>query len=59
MVYELYGLTEEESTTIERRLGLVHGSEDAKDAALVRAMEEGLSSGRVSKEAVMETLQPF
>ena len=38
LVYELYGLTEEESTTIERRLGLVHGSEEAEDAALVRAM---------------------
>ena len=58
LVYELYGLTEEESTTIERRLGLVHPSEEAEDAALVRAMEEGLASGRVSTEAVRETLQP-
>ena len=58
LVYELYGLTEEESTAIERRLGLIHGSEEAEDAALVRAMEEGLASGRVSEEAVLETLQP-
>ena len=57
LVYELYGLNEEESTAIERRLGLVHGSEEAEDAALVRAMGEGLASGRVSKEAVLETLR--
>ena len=57
LVYELYGLSEQESTAIERRLGLVHDSDEAEDAVLVRAMEEGLSSGRVSKGAVRETLR--
>ena len=35
LVYALYDLTEEECTAIERRLRMVHDSEDAKDAALV------------------------
>ena len=57
MVYELYGLTEEESTAIERRLGLIHASDEEEDAALARAIEEGLASERVGREEVMAMLR--
>ena len=57
MVYELYGLTEEESTAIERRLGLIHASDEEEDAALARAIEEGLASERVGRKEVMAMLR--
>ena len=40
LVYELYGLTEEEDTAVERDLGLIHQTDEEEDAALLRAMEE-------------------
>ena len=40
LVYELYGLTEEEDTAVERVLGLIHQTDEEEDAALLRAMEE-------------------
>ena len=40
LVYELYGLTGEEDTAIERSLGLIHASDAEEDAALARMMEE-------------------
>ena len=38
LVYDLYGLTDEEDTTVERSLGLIHATEDEEDAALLRGM---------------------
>ena len=35
MVYDLYGLTEEEDAAIERSLGLIPASDEDEDAALV------------------------
>ena len=43
LVYALYGLTEAESTAIERSLGLIHATDDAEDAVLWRAMAEALA----------------
>ena len=45
LVYELYGVTEEEIATVERRLGLVHGSEEAEDTGLVRPWRRGCPLG--------------
>ena len=53
----LYGLTEEESTAIERQLSLVHASDEAEDAGLVRAIEEGLEEGHADREEVMVLLR--
>ena len=57
LVYDLYGLTEEENTAIERSLGLIHSSEEDEDAALARAMDEALDDERVSRDEVMALLQ--
>lgn len=46
LVYDLYGLTEEERTAIERSLGLIHASDEEEDAALGRAIQESLQEGR-------------
>ena len=43
LVYALYGLTEAESTAIERSLELIHATDAAEDAALGRAMAEALA----------------
>ena len=48
LVYDLYGLTEEEDTAVERSLGLIHASDEEEDAALLRAMLE-------SREEMRET----
>ena len=49
LVYNLYDLTEEEDTAIERSLGLIHASDEEEDAALLRVMleaqEETLGTG--------------
>lgn len=37
--------------------GQVHPTEEAEDAALVRAIEEGLTTERASKEEVMTILR--
>ena len=57
LVYELYGLTEEEGTAIERSLGLIHATDEEEDAALLRAMQEGLTSERASREELMAILR--
>ena len=56
LVYDLYGLTEEEKTTVERSLGLIHASDEEEDAALLRAMLEVNIEDRVSREEFMEIL---
>ena len=50
LVYDLYGLTEEERTAIERSLGLIHASDEEEDAALGRAIEEALEEERGDME---------
>ena len=57
LVYDLYGLTEEEATAVERSLGLIHATDEEEDAALLRAMEEGDINDRVSLEEVLEILR--
>ena len=57
LVYDLYGLTEEEDTAIERSLGLIHTTDDEEDAALVRMMLEDRTGVYVSRDVVMETLR--
>ena len=57
LVYALYGLTEAESTAIERSLGLIHATDAAEDAALLKWMQEGRAGEYVSREAVMKTLR--
>ena len=57
LVYDLYGLTEEEDITIERGLGLIHQTDEEEDAAIARAIEEGLTTERVSREEVMAILR--
>ena len=57
LVYDLYGLTDEEKTAVERSLGLIHASDEEEDAALSRAISEGLGAERASKEEVMALLR--
>ncbi len=60
LVYDLYGLTGEEDTAIERSLGLIHQTDDEEDAAIGRAMDEALDEdpdGFVSEEVIMTTLR--
>ena len=57
-VYEMYGLTEEEDTMIERSLGLIHQTDEEENAALLRAMEESLAEeGYVSAEEIKSILR--
>ena len=61
LVYDLYGLTEEEDTAVERALGLIHQTDEEEDAAILRAMleskEEARAEGYASREEVMAILQ--
>ena len=41
LVYDLYGLTEEEIAAVERSLGLIHATDEEEDAALYRAIADG------------------
>ena len=50
LVYDLYGLTEEEDTAIERGLGLIHQTDREEDAAIGRAMDESLAEMRSTGE---------
>ena len=50
LVYNHYGLTDEEDTVIERNLGLIHQSDQEEDAALGRAMDEALAELRSTGE---------
>ena len=44
LVYDLYGLTEEEIAAVERSLGLIHATDEEEDAALSLAIAEGLGN---------------
>ena len=60
LVYDLYGLTEEEDTAIERSLGLIHATDEEEDAAILKWMLEAKSDDPqdfVSEEVVMATLR--
>ena len=57
LVYELYGLTEEEVAAVERNMGLIHASDEEEDAALARAIEAGLASYPVGSAEVMAVLR--
>ena len=60
LVYELYGLEEEEVTAIERSLGLIHQTDEEEDAALARLMEDQAPYGPddfVSEEEVRGRLR--
>ena len=50
LVYDLYGLTEEEDTAIEKSLGLIHASDEEEDDALLRAMLEAREEMRETGE---------
>ena len=57
-VYEMYGLTEEEDTLIERNLGLIHQTDEEEEAALLRLMEESMAEdGYVSAEEIKAILR--
>ena len=56
LVYDLFGLTEEEDTAIERSLGLIHASDDEEDAAFLKALIESDTGDLVSEETVEATL---
>lgn len=58
-VYEMYGLTEEEDTLIERSLGLIHQTDEEEDAALLRAMEEVADEETVGFEEVEKILREW
>ena len=53
LLYQLYGLTEEEDTAIERSLGLIHQTDEAEDGPFLKILEESQTEERVSREAVM------
>ena len=60
LVYDLYCLTEEEDTAVERALGLIHQTDEEEDAALLKMMLEVSTSDPsdfVSEEVIMETLR--
>ena len=57
LVYDLYGLTEGETTAVERSLGLIHATDEEEDTALLRAMDEGDINDRVSMEEVLSILR--
>ena len=59
LVYDLYGLTEEEDTAVERALGLIHQTDEEEDEAIGRAIDAALAEnpdGFVSEETIMATL---
>ena len=41
LVYDLYGLMDEEITAVERSLGLIHATDEEEAAALYRAIADG------------------
>ena len=53
LLYQLYGLTEEEDTAIERSLGLIHQTDEAEDGPFLKILEESQTEERVSREEVM------
>ena len=60
LVYDLYGLTEEEDTAIGRSLGLIHPTDEEEDAAIGRAIDEALSEeGRGDIEELRAILREW
>ena len=55
-MYELYGLTDEETAAVADRLWDEQTSE-GEDTALAAAIEEGLAAERVSREEIMAVLR--
>ena len=56
LVYDLYGLTEEEDTAIERNLGLIHASDEEEDTTFLKVLIEADTGDLVSEETVKATL---
>ena len=57
LVYDLYGLSNEETATVADYFWDGSMSEDEEDVALVRAMDEGDVNDRVSLAEVRENLR--
>ncbi len=59
LVYDLYGLTADEDTAVERALSLIHRTDEAEDTAILRSMlEDTEDAGElVSRDAVTATLR--
>ena len=59
LVYELYGLTEEEDTAVERALDLIHQTDEAEDKAILQSMLNRSEEDReiVSMEETLEMLR--
>lgn len=59
LVYELYDLTENECTAIERALNLIHQTDEAEDAAILDSMLDRSEEDRelVNPEIVMDMLR--
>ena len=57
LVYDLYGLTDDEAAAVERSLGLIHASDEDEDAALVRAMNDADGGDWVSKGEALRLLR--
>ena len=45
LVYDLYGLSEEETTAIDRSLGLIHQTDEEEDAAFLKILERDAAAG--------------
>lgn len=58
-IYEIYGLSEEEDTAIERALNLIHQTDEDEDEAILQSMLNRSEEDReiVSTEEVTEMLQ--
>ena len=56
VVHKIYGLTDDETTTIYRSLGLTHQTDEEEDAAIVKWIEAGRTGEYVSRSVIMETL---
>ena len=59
LVYDLYGLTEEEDTAVERSLGLIHQTDEEEDQAIARAIEAAKAEERGSMEELREILREW
>ena len=61
LVYDLYGLSEEETTKIERGLGLIHQTDEEEDAAFLKILERDAAADDaddfVSEEGIMAILR--
>lgn len=59
LVYDLYGLTGDEDTAVERALDLIHATDEAEDAAILESILDRPEEDReiVNPEIVMEMLR--